>query len=167
MQTSYPTYPSPSVAGMIADDSPVQDVITRVTAASVEVPAGRVVARDGDGTCKLPTSSSDVLLGASIYLAGRTAGTAYGAALWNGQANPEGVPILRKGRIWLETETAVTEGDAVYVRFTSHSPYTAMGKVRNTADTVSGSATCVLLAAAKFAATADAGALVPVDINIP
>lgn len=76
----------------------------------------------------------------------------------------EPVPTLRKGRIWVRTEDAITPASDVYLRHTANGALLQPGQFRSDADTANAddvSAFCSWLQAA------GAGVLVPLDINLP
>lgn len=48
------------------------------------------------------------------------------------------VPLCRKGRVWVSSETANEDGDPVYARFLANGALTQLGALRNDADTTTG-----------------------------
>src|SRR5690349_14008848 len=86
--------------------------------AKTAIPFGRVVVfktASGADSCDLPTVTGDV-----------TAGRQLGIAMWDpgkepnsslGYAAGQMVQIVRRGFVWMLTETDVTEGNSVFVRF--------------------------------------------------
>ena len=77
-------------------------------------------------------------------------------------APTELVTVLRKGRIYVQVEVAVTSDDSVYVR------HVASGtKVRGGFGNVVDSSTCFLVSAARYVTSAAAGGFAIVEINLP
>ena len=143
----------------------LEKVITVRNNAGAEIPHGRAVVFDGGaGTteiaAKLPSGSTDVIMGALLYEHSHET------------ANGNGIPangtgsVVSRGEIWMFTEQAVTPADPVFVRYnaaggTGSSP--AVGQVRKDADT----AKAVAATNARFRTVAAAGALVLVEWNLP
>lgn len=77
-------------------------------------------------------------------------------------APSEMVTVLRKGRIYVQVEVAVTSDDPVYVR------HVASGtKVRGGFGNVVDSSTCFLVSGARYVTSAAAGGFAIVEINLP
>ena len=75
----------------------------------------------------------------------------------------ETLAVMRKGRIWVITEEAVTPASPVFVRFASGGGGTQLGAFRDDADT----ATAVDMSAKlKFLTTAAADALVLLQVDL-
>ena len=102
--------------------------------AKTDIPFGRFVVfktASGADSCDLPTVTGDI-----------TAGRQLGIAVWDPGKEPNSalgykagqmVQIVRKGYVWMLTETDVTEGSSVFVRFatvTGSGTAPAIGKVR-------------------------------------
>lgn len=80
-------------------------------------------------------------------------------------AYTSGAPVgcLLKGRIWVMSETAVVNGDPVYLRFKGDGATKFAGQFRNDAD----SGTATLVTGAIFRTIAAAPGLAVIDINEP
>lgn len=131
-QTSYSNVPSEALLGKV-DQCSDEDKISRV--ASEALPYGVFVFQNAapgstglsPGTVKkIVDAKADMvgILGVSVYEAARSPYTAPGTAYDSGgadYASGEDVAILRRGRIWMWTENAATQGNAVYVRCTAAS----------------------------------------------
>lgn len=72
------------------------------------------------------------------------------------------VPVMRKGRIWVTSETATNPEDPVYVRFVATGAE-VLGAVRATPDAND----TVLLRGARFKSKITAGGLSVLDLNLP
>jgi len=72
------------------------------------------------------------------------------------------VAVIRQGRVWVSAETAVAEGDPVYVRLVAGTGETA-GALRATPDAND----CVRLNGARFASTTTGAGLAVVELNLP
>ena len=70
--------------------------------------------------------------------------------------------LLRRGRIWVSAEEAVTEGGPVYVRMTATGDE-SVGAFRTTPD----STDCALLRRARWASTTSAAGLALLELNLP
>jgi hypothetical protein len=157
MQTAYTDSPAIAIAGMIVDSTLYRDVLTRVVEDAAGIPPGvAVVKGTSDAQVKVPTATGQVtggtLIGVTVYLAMRSPG------VYERYAQ---VPVMRKGRIWVQVEEAVVEGDAVFVRFAAGTG-TQLGAFRKTADT----ATAVALPGARFLTSASASGFAQVDLTL-
>ena len=89
----------------------------------------------------------------------------HGVALYDASREPEAYPIdyavpcVKRGRVFVTSETSYTDGDPVYVRMVAGGGETA-GHVRATPD----STDCGLLRRARFVGTGSAG-LAVIDLN--
>jgi hypothetical protein len=119
MQLNYVRDMAPGFAGMISDTAEVQDIETFY---SVDGPVnfGSVVTRGSvEGSCAAPTTDggvTDEKLVKGIVVATHEQISAYPGT------NPETpaqymakmpIPVMRKGRIWVQVEDQVTEGTSV------------------------------------------------------
>lgn len=143
-QTSYSiNIPAVSYPGQIADASYFRDVISALAVAAA-VPYGVCVVQDtanGAGfdnlAAKVPSTTGSIT----------TAGQAYGIVLADqGRAQDPSVvlptypinsalPVLRSGRVWVNSETAVADGGGVFVRYAANGGLTQLGAIRADADT--------------------------------
>lgn len=172
MQTSYAEQLTAAQLGMLGDQG-MTDKVSRYSAAVI--PFGRVVSFDTtSGKVKLPAAATDILDANSesrpvegIVIATQAieeqATNTLGVADANVPAYPIGYnfSVLRKGRIWLWAEEAVTVTDQVFVRHTA-AGNEKPGNVRNDAAT----ATCALLKGARFMTSTTGAGLVLVEINL-
>jgi hypothetical protein len=74
----------------------------------------------------------------------------------------EAAPLVRKGRVWMSSETAAYQGREVYVRMVAGDGE-SVGAVRATPD----STDCALLRGARFASSTSAAGFVLVELNLP
>jgi hypothetical protein len=161
-QTSYSINQSAAMAGMLYDSAVAVDVVSAVDVTeSAGVGYGLALARSSvDGQVKLPASSGDVaaILGVSVL-----SQTKEQALLTGVVNNPKGsdISVLRKGRIWVQVEEAVTQASPVFVRFASGS-FTQLGAFRASAD----SASAAQLVGAVYVNSASAGGFAAVDLNL-
>lgn len=137
--------------------------------AKTDIPFGRFVVfktASGADSCDLPSVTGDITagrqLGIAVYDPGREPNSA------NGYKAGQMVQIVRKGYVWMLTETDVAEGNSVFVRFaqvsnTGTNP--AIGKVRKDADTAD--AVALPNGSAVFRTTLAAAGLAIVELNLP
>jgi hypothetical protein len=170
MQLSYSiNIPAVSYPGQLADLSP-HAVLSAL--ATVAIGYGLLVIRDtATGfdviTGKLPTAAGDFtegkILGISIADQGRASvvGPQYPIK--------SAVPVLGKGRVWVQVEDAVSKGGAVYARFADSVTFPALvqkGAFRSDADTSAGPVVAAALVPnARYESDAAAGAFVVVSIS--
>ncbi|HSN27178.1 MAG TPA: hypothetical protein VLT45_12860 [Kofleriaceae bacterium] len=169
VQTTIQQDPNIAYEGMVSESNPFGlDIITKIVQTATGVSAGRFCAQGtADNQCVLPGASTDITgpaaLGFAIYDPSKPTNwppSATTVAYPQGQA----CPLLRKGRIWVVTEQAVTPADPVYVRYAAGS-FSVLGRVRKDADTASAAA--LGTGVAKFCTTqATIGGLVLVEINL-
>lgn len=131
-QTTYNTVPSVAGLGMV-DQCSDEDKISRIASAAmpygVFVFQGTAPAATGLSPGKVSSivdAKADMVgvLGVSVYEAGRSPYTAPAVAYDSGGADyaaGDDVAILRRGRVWMWTENAATQGNPVYVRCTAAS----------------------------------------------
>lgn len=160
-QTSYALNQARAREGMV--DYQLMNPVIVSKLASVVIPMGRIVARQGTDThdqCSLADATGEVTgqaWGVSILdVAREQSGAGEFPVGWS-------VPILRRGYIWLLAETDMTQGLVPFVRFASGAGGTALGKIRKDADT----ATAVALPGLRCETTIAAAGLVLVSVNLP
>jgi hypothetical protein len=121
---------------------------------------GRLVvwhAGDDDEIVRLPTATGEV-----------TAGNPVGVLFFDPMApnNPyiagDAVAPVRKGRVWVLPEEAVTPASGVFVRFATGSGGSALGAFRASADT----ATAVQLTRARWITSGDSTHLTVLEIDL-
>lgn len=130
------------------------------------IPFGRFVVQDDQGQdyCRLPYAAADVSGLSALGVAVHTHAIEQAANTANntGYEFQSSISVLRKGRVYVDVETAVDPGDDVYIRHTV-SGSTYLGAFRN--DNDSGNATQV--SSARFVSKAGAGETAIVEINLP
>lgn len=163
-QTSYSTYQAAAFAGMLADSGEI-DVLSYINEeASANLPFGVAVAKGtADNGFLAMVNGSSVIVGILAHThqvdPGRVAASPAGA----------GVPpkylgnVLKRGRIYVQVEEAVTPASAVFVRHTAGAGGTQKGAFRASADT----ATAVAWTAARFLTSAGANGYAIVEVNLP
>lgn len=143
-------------------DTPAHLTLSAYLVQNQEIPFGRVVCYDsrlGDDFCRLPRLSTDLSGNLALGIAHRDSSKAPNA---NGYADGSIIPILRKGRVWMIAEDAVSAGGAVYVRYSAGAGE-YQGAVRSDAD----GSDAAVLSGARFYSSAGAGELVIVELNLP
>ena len=162
------TYENENGAG-VAGAGTVTLVATTANITGNPVPFGRALAKTttSDNSVALPSVTGFTFEGISIARAkGRPRDNTVsppvtGDAVWR---DDEPIPVLRKGKIWLRPEQAVTPASDVYIRHTQglDAAHT-VGRFRTDADT----AKADQLVPARWFTSANADALAGLDINIP
>ncbi len=151
--------PVVAVAGQVADNAP-SDILSRVALNATIAPGLLAIwfAGDNDAGIRAPTLTGQVT-GANVVGI-----TKYDdSAPNNPYAIGDSVPVVKKGRVWVNVEEAVTPASPVFVRFAAGS-FPTLGAFRASADT----ATAVALPSAKFInSQATIGGLVQVEVNFP
>ena len=162
MQLDYSQSPAAGYPGMQADTGYKHVVSCKNP--NIAIPFGLFVARDNaDGRVKLPTTSDEVINGKGIALADFAS-----ESINNGQAAgyplKSAVSVMRQGRVWVEVEENVVEGDPVFARYADGSGGKVQkGALRKSADT----STAAQVPGAKFITTASAGGIAQVELNMP
>jgi hypothetical protein len=135
-QSAILTDPPVAFPGQIAYPMFPRRVHSRNIVQVAGIPFGRFVARQAENKVKLPTSAGEVTTTGEGFTV-RDPTKEFDAAGW---ANGDMAPIIRSGYIWVDTEGAVTEEGAVFVRHTANGGLTELGKARADADTANASA---------------------------
>jgi len=147
-------------AGLIAESYQPKDIVSRINVAAA-MKIGYLASLDsgnGDDAVKAPAASTDVTDTPSGFIA-------HTHALESSETGDPQFPvksalnIMRKGRIWVPVEDAVTVGAGVYVRFQNGSE----GLCRSDAD----AGNAALLPSAKFVTSTTGAGLAMVEINLP
>lgn len=154
-----------AIEGMLADNAGIS-VISRA-AANAAIPQGRAVvfvAGDTDAQVRIPATTGQVsgpnLMGVSFF---------EDTAPANPYAVGDQVPVLRKGKVWVLVEEAVTPASSVFVRHAAGTGGTAakpLGGFRASADSNT-SATLVSIDVARYLTSASADGLALLAINLP
>jgi hypothetical protein len=156
-QTSYATSLTKSFAGALAD-SGLTDKVSVVSAeSSAEIPFGVMVCKGADDEkAILPAAVDDLPLGIVIHGHGYSdveLGT-------TGLKPKASMSILRRGRIYVTVEEAVTKGDRAVVRFSGTGQAGAFRKTPVDGETLDVGGACV------FVTSAGANALAVVEVDM-
>lgn len=121
MQLTYSQDMPKGYPGMIADSAVVQDVESKINAAG-EVKFGCVVSKGASTELiKHPAAATDITdekLVRGIVVATKEVENRLASTGIPGYPAKSVVPVMRKGRIWVTSEDAVTEGTSpVHVRY--------------------------------------------------
>lgn len=161
-QLSYSQTMTVAVAGMIADGAGApHDVVSRVNITD-EIPFGVAVAdiAGDEGTIELPDSSGALICGIAV----RSLTVEEGAAsVENAYPADSACAVMKKGRIWVQVEKAVTVDDDVYVRHTANGGNTQLGAFRDDSDTNR----AIQITNARFVTSSSGSGIVQVEINLP
>lgn len=150
----------------VTADTPADISITELVEKDQRVPFGKLVVYDPQGDddqVRLPRATGEVTgqpAGFAVYDPAIETNTAYTDD--GGYESRSVMSILRRGRLWVEVEDAVTAYGSVFIRF-SASGAEVLGSARSDADT----ADAVALPSAKFLTGASAGGVALVEINLP
>ena len=106
----------------------------------------------------MPTTSAQVtgLAGLGVTLRSHTQDQE------EGYSDGDPMPVIKKGRVWVPVEDAVTAESAAFVRFVAAGAE-QLGAFRSDADGTD----AVALPGAKFVSDAEAGGLALLDLNLP
>lgn len=153
-QLSYDLAPAAAFAGMKAD-SGLSDTVSRL--ADVALDAGLGVCKGTDTeSVKLPTTEGNVtgsFGGIALYNASQMPRTA------NRYAATDAVPVLKRGRVWVQTEATIADDAAIYCIYDA----TNRGKFRADADTNRAG----LVPSAKCIKGVTGAGLALIEINLP
>jgi hypothetical protein len=172
MQTSYSIdLPAVSYPGQLADDSQVKDVLSALAVAAAIAYGVLAVSDDSNGAgfdqlaCKVPAASASITtVGAQLGVVLADQARAQDPSVAYPQfPQYSGVPCLRKGRVWVNAETAMADGLNPFIRFASGTG-TLLGSFRDDAD----STTAVQMAAgqAVMRGTTSAAGYAVVEMNL-
>jgi hypothetical protein len=146
VQSSYSQNMSRAVPGMLAD-GPHQgfDPVSRIAAAGL-APGILVIEGATSMTAESPDASGDIaataVAGVVLWNPGKQPSLAAGEVLYDAG---EEVPVLRRGRVWMYTETALSKNAVPFVRYTASGGNTLLGALRNDADTAKAAAATGML----------------------
>lgn len=153
---------------IVTDDESTGDMsVALTTAASTgTIGFGKGVALNGFGYVKQPTSSGDVMEGISVFVQKATPNGVPDSTLADDgvatYTDGEEMSVLRKGRIWVIAETAITTSSGVFVRHAVSGAFT-LGSLTATDD----GNTVALPSSRWISGAAQAGQLCEVEINLP
>lgn len=149
--------------GQLNDVGPA-DIVTRFSA--VDLVFGRFVSKhDAVGKVKLPAAGGDI---AAATLEGVVVATQAIESIADGllphyKAN-DAANILRKGRIWVYSETAFSLTDVLFIRHTTNGALVP-GNVRNDADTANAASAATL--PIKVLSTLTAAGNLLIEVSLP
>lgn len=166
-QLSYAFYESQPFAGVLGDYRSDYDIQSYVNdEVSAGMPFGIAVAKGAtsDQSAILLVDGNSKVIGLTVhdharepfYLSGVSPAAAGIAPGWT-------LGVLRKGRMWVVPEVAVTAEDPLYARHTANGGLTQKGALRN--DNDGGNA--LQIAQGVWKSTVAAGAPALVDVNLP
>jgi hypothetical protein len=158
MQTEVSSYMEKGLAGQVADIGHT-DIITRANAYGESIPFGVFVTKGAnEGEAVVPDATGEVtgLVGLGVVLRSHT------QPQGEGYADGDPMPVMKKGRVWVPVEDAVTAETAAFVRFVAGTGE-QLGAFRSDADGTD----AVALPGAKFVTDAGAGELALLDLNLP
>jgi len=154
------TVPVVALPGQLSDSGD-HDLISRFVGGASTIAPGLLAiwfAGDADNKVRAPTLTGQVS-GANVMGITKYEETAPN----NPFAVGDGVTLLKRGRIWVNVEEAVTPASPVFVRFAAGT-FAVLGAFRASADT----ATAVACPGLKFCGSqAVVGGLVELEVNFP
>lgn len=159
-QLAHTQDPAVALEGMEADCSFAKERISALAAVAVNFGHGVVADDTGDApfTAVLPTTTGEITDGHWLGVA--VSDVSIEATTAGGYAVNDTMPVLRKGRVWVITEDAVTAiGTPAFCRFAAGS-FAVLGAFRTDADT----ATAVAVPGARFMSLAGIGELVVLEL---
>lgn len=171
-QTSYSYTMSAAIAGMLADASP-KAVDTGINKDSASVPFGVFVAfksgQDaGDQACAMPSGSTDKLKGVVLYSNQYAVDWTDPSGAHHGELDATGLRagaslnVLRRGRVYMTSESNFAYGDPVFVRYSANGGNTQLGAVRNADDS---GHTIDATSKARYVSSGSAGDLAIIEID--
>lgn len=160
MQTSYTNLAPEALLGLMTEDFTryVDTVIPQVSVKIGKLLTADLTAGKVRNAAKLPAAAADVSKPAAMGIVPYDQ-TREGGSDWPA-LRP--TPVVRRGRIWVKAEGAVTRWTVPFVRFASGAGGTELGSFRGDAD----STTAAQCPWALFITDAAAGELVLVEISL-
>lgn len=162
-QITYNTVPNESYAGMLAD-SGNNDIISRALGGAADSPFGVMVAYGADPAkeCVAPADGAAIaaLMGVTVHKHTPDRASLSGT---EGLTPDSMVDVIRKGRVVVVVEEAVTPGDAVFVRHTAAGAE-VKGAFRTDAD---GGDAVDISTKARWESTTTGAGLAILDLNLP
>lgn len=159
-QTTFNDEPGASFAGMLADSKPA-DIISRALGGAANVSFGRMLgygATPADEVAALADGAAiGAMAGVSVHRHTPDRASLTGT---EGIVPDEMVDVLRKGRVWVAVDTAVTPGDPVHVVQTG----ATKGAFRASAD---GGNTTDISTKARWESTTTGAGIAILDLNLP
>lgn len=145
-----------SIQGGLADAGET-DIVTGVSAAIVQFGVG--LAKDAAGLVDVPAATGFIFAGISVQKHKAQENDAAKSQYEIGQA----IPMLKRGRIWVNAEVAVNPTDLVFMRHTAGTGPNP-GDFLITADTATADE---ISAFAKWVSVTTAAGLAQLEINFP
>jgi hypothetical protein len=163
-QTAYSTYQTAAFAGMLADNGDA-DILSYINEeASAVLPFGIAVMKGtADFGALLPASAGAVMVGIAAHTHQVDPGQAGSTPAGAGIPPKYLINTLKRGRMYVQVEEAVTPASPVFVRYASGSGGTQKGAFRASADT----ATAVAWTAARYLTSAAIAGYAVVEVNLP
>lgn len=163
-QLSYSTYQSAAFAGMLYDNGD-NDILSYISEeASAVMPFGIAVAKGtADFGALLMVNGSSVIVGLAAHTHQVDPGQAGNTPAGAGIPPKYAINVLKRGRMYVQVEEAVTPASPVFVRFAAGAGGTQKGAIRASADT----ATAVAWTAARFLTSASANGYAVIEVNLP
>jgi hypothetical protein len=133
VQTTITAEPAIGAPGQIYDSGPFHDIVSLI--ATEDIPFGCAVAINGM-YCELPDSTGEVTgqIGVAVKDASKPGPGVYTPSLGGYKAG-DVVFVMKTGRVWVATETALANGAAPFIRYAAGAGGTQQGAWRNTIDT--------------------------------
>lgn len=156
-----------TVTGVDADGNVQQEDLLIPNGGNVTVTGVKLFAKITSLYIPAQTGATGTFtLGTGSALGPLNGASVHGVALYDATREPEAypagypVPCVRRGRVFVTSETSYSDGDPVFVRFIATGDEVA-GQVRNAAD----SNDCVLLQGARFWRSGSAG-VAAINLNL-
>lgn len=161
-QTSYSLSMSTAVAGLPGDAAGAPQVIDSYANPVDEIAFGCAVQQvsGDDSAIELPDNGSAIIRGVAVRDLAEENGSA-GAD--NTFPVNSAVPIMKKGKIWVRVEEAVTPASDVYARYTVNGGNTQLGAFRTDAD----AGKAIQITQARFLSSTSGSGLALLEINLP
>lgn len=158
-QTTYTSQPGESYQGMLGD-SKETDIISRALGGATNVEFGKMLAYGATPAkeCAPLADGAAAITFAGVAVHRHTPDRASLTAD-EGIVPDEMVDLLRKGRVWVPVDEAVTPGEAVYVVHTG----ATKGSFRKSAD----GGNTLVIAGASWQSTTGAAGIALLDLNLP
>jgi hypothetical protein len=163
MQTTYSNVPGAAFAGMLGDSKPA-DILSRALGGSVNVGFGLMLEYGATPTTEAAPLADGAtlgdLVGVTVHRHTQDRASLTGT---HGITPNSTMDLLRKGRVWVVVEEAVTPGDAVFVRHTA-AGLEVKGAFRNDAD---GGDAVDISTKARWESTTTGAGIALLDLNLP
>lgn len=164
VQTSFSVDKVRAYAGMLADNGD-KDTFTKIASSAVPFGFGvvkRAAQADTVEQAGVPTATADVTARARGIAIKDETRRGPQAGLVGGYEALDPMTLLKRGRIWVPVEAAVTQDGAAFCRFAAGT-FAALGAWRADADT----ATAVAFPTAVFRTSTTGAGFAIVEVNLP